>query len=219
MLAPVLTQAQQQQWQQQAHQQVQQESQQWAEVAQIVGQAEQHYMATPEGQGYNERLTGYETAMRTALNRSGMNDDVTNKLVNEQLKGFSLLGMALNVPPPVLLDNYINAVMEFAMQYKGMGGNGQRSNGNGYRQQQRQVPQGRMSPQVQVARMATQSGAVGAPPTGAAGGNNGSVTAADLLGRGLTGKDIDGLIKEHGSIDKMMKYLDRVGVELEEIGG
>jgi hypothetical protein len=218
MLAPVLNQAQQAQWQQQVQQQVSQEQQQWGEVAQIVGQAEAHYKATPEGQGYDERISGYDGAMRNALRNSGLDDGVANKLVNEQLKGFTMLGMALNVPPPVLIDSYLNSMFDLAFSYYGMqrpGAVPQRNgNGNGYRQQAPQQ-QRQQQPQRQQARVSPNV----APPSGGAGGTSGIVTAGDLLGRGLNGKDIDALVKEYGSLDKAIRYLDRVGIELEEIGG
>ena len=220
MLGPVLNQAQQVQQHQEVQQQVAAEQAQWGEFREIVSRSEQDYMATPEGQGYNDRVGGYEQAMLTALHRTGLDEAPARKLVNEQLKGFTMLGMALNVPPPVLLDNYINSVIEFALSYKN--GNGQPRNGNGQYQQQpqRQQPQGRMSPQVQIARMATQNGAVGSPPSsGATGHGNGVVDVGDLMSRNLTGKDIDALVKQYGSLDKAIRYLDRVGAELEQVEG
>ncbi len=218
MLGPVLNQAQQQEQYQEVQQQVAQEQAQWGEFRDIVSRAEQDYMATPEGQGYNDRVGGYEQAMLVALGRSGLAEQPARKLVSEQLKGFSMLGVALNVPPPVLLDNYINSVIEFAMSYRN--GNGRSRNGNGqYQQPQRQQGQGRMSPQVQIARMATQSGAAGSPPSASAGTSTGIVDVGDLMSRSLTGKDIDALVKQYGSLDKAIRYLEHVGVELEQIEG
>ena len=216
LMAPVLTQAQQAAQQQEIQQQVSAEQGQWNEFRERVSQAENDYMATPEGQGYNERVGGYEQAMLTALGRSGLDEGSSRKLVNEQLKGFSLLGMALNVPPPVLLDNYINSVVEFAVSYKNGGGNGY-ARPNGQPVAPGRSP-ARVSPQVQIARQATLQGAVGAPPNGSSGAANG-LTVADLMERSLTGKDIDALVKEHGSLDKAMRFLDRLGMELEQVEG
>jgi hypothetical protein len=186
MLAPVLSQAQQAQQTQQVQQQVSQEQQQWGEFRSIVESAEQDYMATPEGQGYVERVSGFETALRKTCEYAGLSPQVSQKLVNEDMKGMAVLAMSLNIPPPVFVDAYARAMYEWA---QGQGGNGNGRNvTNGNRQvQQRQ--QGRVSPQVQIARMATQAGAVGAPPSGGMVQSGGTVDVGTLLQRGLTGRD------------------------------
>lgn len=212
MLQPALSLAQQQQQMQEVQQQVTQEQAQWTEFRNIVEQDEQNYLQTPEGQGYNERLVGFQGAMMDALASSGVAEPVAQKLVTEELKGVTMIAMSLGQSPAYFMDNYAKALLRWAGNH--VNGNGQPVNGN--RQVQRQ--QGRVSPQVQIARMATQAGAVGAPPGSGATTSNG-LTAADLINRRLTDKDISALVKEHGSLDKAIRYLENVGVELDQILG
>lgn len=211
--APVLFFAQQQQQIQQVQQQVSQEQQQWTEFRQLVETDEQNYLATPEGQGYNERLQGFQGAMLDACASTGLDERVAQKLVNEELKGVTMIAMSLGQSPAFFMDNYAKSLLKWAQGH--VGGNGQP------RQQQRYAAQqqGRMSPNVQIARQATMSGAVGAPPS--SGNNIASTlpTAADLLNRRLTDQDINAGIKQFGSIDKYLRHLETVGMELESIIG
>jgi hypothetical protein len=211
LLQPVLTQAQQAQVQQEVQQQVSHEQQQWGEFRQMVDQAERDYMATPEGAGYMERITGFEKALNRAGELAGADPRVVSKLVNEDMKGMAMIAMSLGISPPMFIDAYARAMFEWAQ------GAGQQPNGQ-QRPMQRQ--QGRVSPQVQIARMATQNGAVGAPPSNGAMSSGGDVpTVGDLMGRGLQPGDIDAAVKKYGSLDKAIKYFDKLGAELEEIGG
>ncbi len=212
MVAPAVNVAQQQQQQMEIQQQVAQEQQQWTEFGNMVTQAEQDYLSTPEGQGYNERLEGFQGAMLNALHSSGVDAPVAQKLVNEELKGVTFIAMALGQNPAYFMDNYAKSLIQWAVQQQG-GPRPVNGTGNGGQRQQ-----GRMSPQVNIARQAIGRGAVGAPPHSGGGHSNG-LSAADLVDRGLTSKDIESLVKEHGSLDRAIRYLEGVGVELDQILG
>lgn len=217
MFAPALSVAQQQQQYQQVQQQVTQEQQQWQDFTRLVSEDEQNYLATPDGQGFNDRLEGYRGAMQEALATSGTDPRIANKLIEEEFKGLTYIAMSLGQSPAYFIDNYAKALIKWAT---GAAQQGRPVNGNGQRQMQiPPQPRGQMSQQVQSAQRAVRQGAAGAPPSTSGSFSNG-LTASDLVDRNLSGKDIDNLIKEHGSLDKAIKFLAKnVEPDLEQLLG
>jgi hypothetical protein len=126
-----------------------------------------------------------------------------------------MIAMALGQSPALFMDNYAKALLRWAQGHQGQNGNGQRQRVQQQIPRQRQ-PQSGVSQNVHLARQATMSGAVGAPPSSGAVSST-TLTASDLLSRRLTDKDITAGIKQFGSLDKYMRHLETVAVELEQI--
>lgn len=220
MLQPTLAFQQQQQQQQEVQQQLNAEQQQWKEYQDLITQDEQLYLQTPEGQGYNDRLNGLRDTMSGFLGAlPNVHPQVATKLVHEEFKGLTYIAQALGQSPAAFVDGYARALIQWAQGH--VSGNGHQQARPVQQAVQMRQPQARVSPQIQMARQATMQGAVGAPPSGGGGrvASGNGVSAADLLDRNLTDKDISAGIKQYGSLDKFIRAMENVAVELDQITG
>lgn len=111
-LQPLIQTAEQTQAQQAWQAQKAAEQQQLQQYISAFTVEEQRYAETPEGQGYYDRVAGYEQATRAALATLPISPEEIDRLTHESTLGLVTIAQRLGLPPALVVDRMAQATLQ-----------------------------------------------------------------------------------------------------------